>query len=139
MGQYISQSFAKITDSSKESSALSWSPFNASTAPLFRAHGLLRLTEYNIYHNACMMYQVVYGLNNRLCDLVPICCPLHTHDTRRKHLVYGKKRKLKRTSLSIVCRGPQIWNDLDENIKMSKSLSIFKKNLKKHLLSTYDD
>ncbi len=119
--------------------ALSWSHFNAPTKPVFHAYGLLRLTECNIFHNACMMYQVVHGVNNRLCDLVPVCRPLHSHDTRNKHFIFRNKRRLKGTSLSVVCRGPQIWNELDENTKMSQSVSSFKKNLKKYLLSKYSD
>ena len=45
-------------------------------------------------------------MNTRLCELVPISRPLHTHYTRKKHLITGKVRKLKSTSLSIVSRFP---------------------------------
>ena len=83
------------------------------------------------------MYQVVNNMNTRLCELVPISRPLHTHYTRKKHLITGKVRKLKSTILSIVSRGPQIWNKLEGFIKMSQSFLAFKKNLKQKLLSTY--
>lgn len=118
--------------------ALSWSKFNCPTSPLFRRHNLLRITEHNYLQNASIMYQVAHRLNHRLCDLIPISFPPHTHDTRRKHLIIGKQRRLKRTSLSVVCRGPQIWNELSDNIKMSHSISIFKKYLKKQLIATYE-
>ena len=95
------------------------------------------LPEINTYHNACTMYQVVNNMNTRLCELVPISRPLHTHYTRKKHLITGKVRKLKSTSLSIVSRGPQTWNKLEGFIKMSQSFLAFKKNLKQKLLSTY--
>ena len=86
--------------------AISWSKFNAPTASLFHSYGLLKLPEINTYHNACTMYQVVNNMNTRLCELVPISRPLHTHYTRKKHLITGKVRKLKSTSLSIVSRFP---------------------------------
>lgn len=118
---------------------LSWSSGNASTGPFFRKYGLLRLAECNVFHNACTMYQVVHGLNCQLCHLVPVCLLLHMYDTRKKHLIMGKKRSLKCTSLSIVSRGPQIWNELEDDIKMSHSVFLFKKNLKRKLLSTYKE
>lgn len=67
--------------------AISWSDFNAPTRSIFLGYGILRLNEYNIFHNACTMYQVVSGLNSSLCELVPIRCPQHTHLTR---LLLGK-------------------------------------------------
>ncbi len=42
------------------------------------AYVLLMLTEYNIFHNARMIYQAAYGLNNQLYDLVLVCRPLHS-------------------------------------------------------------
>ena len=98
---------------------------------------LLKLTHYNYLQNAVFMYQVVHKLNQTLCDLIPIHLPLHTYNTRNKRLVTGKKRKLKCTSFSVACRGPQIWNELDDTIKISSCISIFKEKLKKQLLSMY--
>lgn len=51
--------------------AISWSDFNAPTRSIFLGYGILRLNEYNIFHNACTMYQVVFGLNSSLCELFP--------------------------------------------------------------------
>ena len=117
--------------------AISWSDFTAPSGPLFYKYGLMRLSDINIYHNACVLYQVVNRSNLRLCELIPISLPLHTYDTRNKNHITGKKRKLKCTSLSIVCRGPQIWNNLDGFIKLSQSFSSFKKNVRTKLLSSY--
>ena len=117
--------------------AISWSEFNAPTRMLFKQHNLLQLTEFNYFQNACVMYQTVHKMNLKLCELIPIFLPLHTHATRNKNLITGKKRKLKCTSFSITCRGPQIWNELDNALKMSQSISIFKKRLKSQLLTMY--
>ena len=117
--------------------AISWSRANSPTSHLFALYGILRLKEHIYFHNACTMYRVVFGSNNRLSELIPICGPLHTHNTRNKHLIVGKKRQLIGTSMGVVCRGPQIWNELDNSLKASQSISIFKHRLKKHLLSSY--
>lgn len=58
--------------------ALSWSEINSPTHPLFYRFELLRLTELNKYHNACLMFQIVNNLNSRLSSLVPIFSPQHT-------------------------------------------------------------
>ncbi len=97
--------------------ALLWADHNSPTGPLFYCLNLLKLTDYNYLQNAELMYQVVYKLNHKLCNLIPIHLPLHTHNTRFKHHIIGKRRRLKRTSLSVVCRGPRIWNELDDTLK----------------------
>ena len=84
--------------------AISWSDYRAHAPPLFLRLGLLRITEFNEYHNACVIFQVVYGLNARLCELVPITHPQHTYNTRNTHHIYGKDRKLVCTGHSVVCR-----------------------------------
>lgn len=80
----------------------------------------LKLADYNYLRNAEFMYEVVHKLNCKICDLIPVCLPLHIYNT-------GNKER----------RGPQIWNQLDDTLKMSRCISIFKENLKKQPLSTY--
>ena len=117
--------------------ALSWSEINTPTHPLFHRFELLRLAELNEYHNACLMFQVVNKLNSRLCSLVPISSPQHTYQMRIKPLISGKCRRHVRTSMSIVCRGPQIWNRIDDGLKVLPFISNFKRQLKNHYLSSY--
>lgn len=117
--------------------ALSRSEFNSPSNPLFRRFSVLRLSELNIYHNACLMFQVINKLNPRLCGLVPIFSPQHSHQTRHKHLISGKHRRLVRTGMSFVCRGPQIWNTIDDSLKLLPNISNFRDQLKKYLLLTY--
>ena len=83
------------------------------------------------------MFQVVNGLNARLCELVPISYPQHTYSTRNTDHIYGKERKLVCTGHSVVCRGPQIWNRLDASLRKVRSFSKFKKEVKVLLMSPY--
>lgn len=75
--------------------AISWSEFNSPTRMLFKQHNLLQLTEFNYFQNACVMYQTVHKMNLKLCELIPIFLPLHTHATRNKNLITGKKKETK--------------------------------------------
>ena len=96
--------------------AISWSEYRAHAPPLFLRLGLLRITEFNEYHNVCVMFQVVNGLNTRLCELVPIGYPQHTYNTRNTDHIFGKDIELTCTRLSVVYRGPRIWNELDDSL-----------------------
>ena len=109
---------------------MSWAAVNTPTHPLFRCHGLLRLTEFNLFHNACLMFEVINGLNPRLTGLLPICHPQHQHRTRNKRLITVKQRRLHCTGMSVACKGPQIWNRLDEDLKKLCCVSAFKKKPK---------
>uniref|UniRef100_A0A3P9KPY0 Reverse transcriptase domain-containing protein n=1 Tax=Oryzias latipes TaxID=8090 RepID=A0A3P9KPY0_ORYLA len=117
--------------------AITWSTPNSPTDPLFHRYSLLKLPELNTYHNACTMYSVVNKLNSRLCDLIPLFLPSYHHDTRGKHMLKGKNRKLKCTSFSVCIRGPQTWNILENDVKQSATMYMFKRKLKLLLLSTY--
>ena len=74
------------------------------------------ITTWNIYHNATTMYQVISGANGRLSDLIPIRSPQHSYGTRNRHLVFGKDRRLVSTSMSVLCVGPQGWNELSKDL-----------------------
>merc|ERR1711970_1475110 len=60
--------------------AISWADRSAH-ATFFLCLGLMRLTDFNEYHNVCIMFQVVNGLNTRLCELVPISYLQHKYST----------------------------------------------------------
>ena len=128
----------RITLQKKIIRAISWSEYDANTKPLFHRFGLLAVTEFNEYHNACLMYQVVFRLNARLCELVPISCLGHSYATRKKANKIGKRRRLECTRHSVVYRGPKIWTKLDDNLRTVRSITIFMRKLKSYLLSTYE-
>lgn len=67
----------------------------------------------------------LYKLN---CDLIPICLPLDTYNTRNKH--YSKRQN---PPASLLCVKDQRFET--SNKKCRHCISIFKKNLKKQLLS----
>jgi len=80
-----------------------------------------------VYKAKCML------LPNRLIDLFKI----NTNETRQKGLFKVVYRRTKTKSFSVSHIGVQIWNDLPDKVKASKSLSMFKCLYKKYLLNTY--
>ena len=137
-GNTFSTDLAKLKSLQKKIiRAISWSKPNSPTSHIFYKYGILRLNELIYFQNACTMYQVAFGLNSRLCELVPIYGPVHNYDTRNKHLITGKDRRLVGPGRSVACVGPQIWNELNNKLKKAQSISSFKHLLKKQLLNKY--
>ena len=118
--------------------ALSCSEINSPTHPPVHHFELLRLAELNEYHNACLMFQVVNRLNSRLSSVVPISSPQHTYQMRIKPFISGKCRRHVRASMSVVCRRLQIWNRIDDGLKVLPFISNFKRQLKNNFLLSYN-
>lgn len=75
--------------------------------------------------NSCIKFK----LNHKLCNFISVHLSLHTHNTLFKHNIIWKKRRLKHTSVSVVCRGSQFWNELDDTLKTSRHISTCKENI----------
>jgi len=115
--QYLSYLLKKLEILQKKViRAMSWSDFNAPTRSIFLGYGILRLKEYNIFHNACTMYQRSLVWMAVCVSLFPSTITGTLNLTRNKHIIIGKNRRLKSTGMSVVCRGPWIWNELDDNL-----------------------
>ena len=119
--------------------ALTWSNYTASSSPIFHQLGLLKVTELNYFHNACLMFHVIHNTNKRLSELIPVSSRNHPYNTRNKHLLVENLRRLKQTGLSIACIGPKIWNELDDKLKELSTISKFKVRLKHKLRNDYLD
>ena len=57
--------------------------------------------------------------------------------TRSADYIVPRFQRLSVTQHSITFNGPTIWNDIPEYIRKANSISIFKSNYKKYLLSKY--
>lgn len=56
---------------------------------------------------------------------------------KKYYITEGEKCKLNCISCSVVCRGPQVWNEIENSRKRSLSASALKKSLKHQLLQRY--
>ena len=108
-----------------------------SAKPLLKEINALNVYELNIYHNLLFMFK----LQN---ELIPkyfyksFSLINHKYETRHSiNNYYIPPTSLKKSDFSITCRGPRLWKSvLDENMKKIKSIDIFKRTIKKHLLNS---
>lgn len=73
MVQYLSfpyQITHTHTHTSNKRLQILWSNLDAPSDPLFLGYKPLNWKEYNIFHNDCAMYRVVFTFNKRLCELI---------------------------------------------------------------------
>ena len=81
------------------------------------------------------MYKVI---NNMLPDWLykfPLVSDTQVRSTRQSNHLAIKRTNTDLSKRAISVRGPKEWNDIPSYIKNSSSIQLFKKNLKKHMLS----
>ena len=90
-----------------------------------------------ISYDICMfMYKV---MNNMLPDWLyrfPLVGDLQARPTRQSNQLAIKRTNTDLGKRAISVRGPKEWNDIPVDIRNSTSIQLFKKNLKKHILSS---
>ena len=102
----------------------------AHTTPLFKKFNLLKLAD---------LYKFQLVLDTHIKIQKGAYKIEHNINTRNSNLSKPKKHLLTRTQQSITYIGPVLWNSLPIEIQSIKSIQIFKRNLKSHYLSKYDD
>jgi len=109
--------------------------------PLFKSLGLLKV--YDLYEHCCALF--VYKFKNNylpsVCDSL-LSINARTNNDRSYSLrsVNEFTIPFARTSIRERCitiRGPKIWCNLDEDIKISSSISVFKDKLAKFHINQY--
>ena len=69
-----------------------------------------------------------FNLNNKI----------HTYSTRNAFNFHYPKLRTTSMLNSIFYKGPQIWNNIPPEIRLSKSISVFKRKYKNYLLNMYN-
>ena len=98
----------------------------------------LNMKNRRIQHGLTMIFKILHGLApNYLCDTFTLTSEIHNINTRRANnsiwINKNIKSKLHRKSYTFYMA--KIYNGLPENIQKSVSVNVFKKALKKYLLS----
>ena len=85
-----------------------------------------------------MMFKVHNCLAPRnIQDMFPKVSQKHIHNTRQCSNLYVSYCRTKQKSMTFKIQGPQVWNLLDKNIKLFKSVNAFKLRLKKLIINSY--
>ena len=110
-----------------------FSGFVAPSRPLFVQLGLLNIYQIYKYQLAIYMYKILLKhkqvplLNHQLFSTGS---SIHSYDTRFKIDLYKQACWTKLRQSTICFQGPRLWNNLPESMKLSSSLTVFRKNLK---------
>ena len=103
-------------------------PFLANTDPLFHSNGILKIED---------IYKLNIGLYMYDHDIPALFIRSHDHHTRGSSDLRPGNARLTLTLNSMSVVGPNIWNDIPDDIKNSPSRNSFKLKYKKFLLSFY--
>ena len=108
----------------------------AHTNELFKELYILQFPEFVKFKTAILMFHLFHGtltfhLQNRFTRYST------TRSTRRINacVMFQARTNIKAMRLSVYC--VELWNSLSTNLRDCNSVIIFKKNLKKYLISIY--
>ena len=114
--------------------------YNEHTLPYFHKYQVLKLNDIYKYQ----MSQMGYGFVNSKLPLPLLRLfkkneDVHNINTRQIHNIYLPKVKLDLVKRSFIYECPHIWSGLNGNIRSSKSLTSFKYQIKRLLISQYSE
>ena len=108
----------------------------AHTNELFKELYILKFPEFVQYKTAILMFHLFHGtlpihLQNRFSRYST------TRSTRRINTFVVVQARTNITAMCLSVYGVKLWNYLSNNLRDCNSVTIFKKNLKKYLISIY--
>ena len=104
--------------------------YNEHTMPLFRSSKILKIED--MYKLQLLLFMFSYYRNilpSPLYSLLTRNCYIHDHYTRCRKDPRTVARNTNIMTKSFICKGPELWGELSQNTKESKSLSSFKKQI----------
>ena len=112
------------------------SPFKAPSEPLFHSLNILNIHKIYLYFTSLFMFTYIKGSTPDIFNtMFLINKNVHSHSTRqinKMHIPLAKTAMVKR---SIRYRGVTVWNYISDKFDYNCSISVYKKKLKKYLLS----
>lgn len=112
--------------------------YNDHTHRLFKDLKVLKLPDLYSWQVSKFMYRFSNKmLPMSLSNIFTVQGNVHNYGTRNVQSVSVPLHKTSAVHKSLFHIGPITWNNIDNNLKQSKSLSIFKNKLKSQLLETY--
>ena len=98
------------------------------TQPLFKALGLLKITDMNKFNNTIEYF--------KRGDRHP-CNPVHNHLTRNRYNYIPPRRNTALAKRAFFHLAPIYYHQLPNHLKSIPTLNSFKRQLKTHILSSY--
>jgi len=113
----------------------------AHTDPLFHSLSTLKIHDLYTFQAAQFMYNYIHNqLPPHIIDndyFVPNN-DIHTHNTRRSDDLHVRQTNTKLAEHILRIQGALLWNSLNQHLKISPSITVFKRRLKDMLIDTYN-
>ena len=111
--------------------------YNAQTKPLFQELKILTVDNLVELELGKFIYKFVKKiLPNPIIYLFETNDQHHNYNTRSGKFPRVAKHKTAIFNKSFLCKGPTLWNNLDNSIRSAKSLKSFSRNFKNLMLTT---
>ena len=111
-------------------------PFSAHTASSFRNSLIFNIFQLYKYKILQHVYKAVkYNTCSYLFSNVTRHVDLHSHNTRFSNNLILPFYHMSASHRSVSYSGPKYWNEIEDDIKNSVSLSVFRKKLKDSMFS----
>ena len=108
------------------------------TGPVFKKHGILKLKDLIKFKTGIFMYNTHRRkVPGNILDNFALNSDIHTYDTRHKYDFHVPSVSKQIKFISTNNKGIRYWNELPLDIKECASVELFKRKLKKKLLSDY--
>jgi len=112
------------------------SKYNEHTDPLFNQLGLLKFKQIHRLSTAKLMFKASRcELPNPLNTHYKLNATLHRHNTRQIYNPHVRYRRTQLAAKQINHIGPQVWQNVPNNLKSIKDIKLFTKHYKKFLLT----
>ena len=106
------------------------------TDPLFQDLQILKFEDIVKSETLKLMYKLVNDdLPTEISNKFQLNRDIHNYNTRHNNDVHIAPTKTSKAFKSILHQGPELWSNLNNDIKVSTSLQSFKSNLKKYLVN----
>ena len=114
---------------------ISKTSYDSHTMPLFYKLNILPVSLLYDYQVICFMYSYNNNMLPETFDnLFVQNKSIHKYNTRSANDYRVQYGKTSFTNSNFICRAPELWNVLPNNIKQCSTINNFKSKLKKHLL-----
>ena len=111
---------------------------NVHSEPLFKYLSFLKLGD--IYRLETAKFTFLYmhqSLPLPLQNIFVMNNTIHSHETRQSHHLHMIKPRTNIALNSILCKGPSVWNSLNNDLKDKKTIKSFSSSLRHDIVSGY--
>jgi hypothetical protein len=112
-------------------------PYLTSATPLYKKMALLKVYDLAHYQQALFLHLFQSSNTPRSLSILFKYCPEKIIKTRSCDVFYVPAARTLTLQKNISVTGPKTWNGLPLGLQQTISYTLFKRNLKQHIISQY--